>query len=131
MTKEQKFFKALQDVFIGTKIEGKGGFISLMKIKANYYSKIEDILKKDIEEALKNTLHSEMNFLTNSIPFLAGISLKAVQFISIQHHFTTIHTKRFIQMKKKGDCSKYSTYVIIYSGGGNYELSRARRNSIL
>ena len=53
MTKEQKFFKALQDVFIGAKIEGKGGFINLMKIKTNYYSKIEDIRKKDIEEALK------------------------------------------------------------------------------
>ena len=25
MTKEQKFYKALQDVFIGARIEGKGG----------------------------------------------------------------------------------------------------------
>jgi adenine-specific DNA-methyltransferase len=54
MTKEQKFYKALQDVFIGAKIEGKGGFVNLMRIKSNYYCKIEDILKKDIESALKN-----------------------------------------------------------------------------
>jgi DNA modification methylase len=54
MTKEQKFYKALQDVFIGAKIEGKGGFVNLMRIKSNYYCKIEDILKKDIEFALKN-----------------------------------------------------------------------------
>ncbi len=54
MTKEQKFYKALQDVFIGAKVEGKGGFVSLMRIKSNYYCKIEDILKKDIEEALKS-----------------------------------------------------------------------------
>ncbi len=54
MTKEQKFYKALQDVFIGAKIEGTGGFINLMKIKSNYYRKIEDILKKDIEAALKS-----------------------------------------------------------------------------
>ncbi|NMB66705.1 site-specific DNA-methyltransferase [Candidatus Woesearchaeota archaeon] len=53
MTKEQKFYKALQDVFIGAKIEGQGGFVNLMKIKSNYYSKIEKILKDDIEEALK------------------------------------------------------------------------------
>jgi len=53
MTKEQKFYKALQDVFIGAKIEGKGGFVNLMRIKSNYYRKIEDILKKDIETALK------------------------------------------------------------------------------
>lgn len=54
MTKEQKFYKALQDVFIGAKIEGQGGFVNLMRIKSNYYRKIEDILKKDIEEALKS-----------------------------------------------------------------------------
>ena len=54
MTKEQKFYNALQDIFIGAKIEGQGGFVNLMKIKSNYYSKIEDILKKDIEAALKS-----------------------------------------------------------------------------
>jgi len=54
MTKEQKFYKALQDVFIGAKIEGEGGFVNLMRIKSNYYRKIEDILKKDIEAALKS-----------------------------------------------------------------------------
>ncbi len=53
MTKEQKFYKALQDVFIGAKIEGEGGFVNLMRIKSNYYRRIEDILKKDIETALK------------------------------------------------------------------------------
>lgn len=51
--KEQKFYKALQDVFIGAKIEGQGGFINLMRIKSKYYSQIEQILKKDIDEALK------------------------------------------------------------------------------
>jgi len=50
---EQKFFKALEDIFIGAKIEGIGGFINLMKIKSNYYKKIEVILKKDIEKALE------------------------------------------------------------------------------
>lgn len=53
MTKEQKFYKALQDVFISAKIEGQGGFVNLMMIKSNYYSKIEKILKDDIEKALK------------------------------------------------------------------------------
>ncbi|HOQ33354.1 MAG TPA: DNA methyltransferase [Candidatus Hydrogenedens sp.] len=53
MTKEQKFYKALQDVFIGAKIEGQGGFVNLMKIKSNYYQKIEKFLKDDIEKALE------------------------------------------------------------------------------
>ena len=54
MNKEQKFYQALQDVFIGAKIEGVGGFVNLMRIKSNYYRRIEDLLKKDIENALKN-----------------------------------------------------------------------------
>lgn len=53
MTKEQKFYKALRDVFIGAKIEGTGGFVNLMKIKSNYYLKIEKLLKQDIEKALE------------------------------------------------------------------------------
>ncbi len=54
MTKEQKFYKALQDVFIGAKIEGQGGFVNLMKIKSNYYRKIEQLLKEDVEKALES-----------------------------------------------------------------------------
>jgi adenine specific DNA methylase Mod len=53
MTKEQKFYYALQDIFIGAKIEGEGGFVNLMRIKSNYYSKIEELLKKDIDKALQ------------------------------------------------------------------------------
>lgn len=53
MNKEQKFYKALQDVFIGANIEGEGGFINLMRIKSNYYHKIEELLTADIEKALE------------------------------------------------------------------------------
>ena len=53
MTKEEKFYGALMDVFIGAKVEGQGGFINLMKIKSNYYSKIEKIIKDDIDKALE------------------------------------------------------------------------------
>jgi adenine specific DNA methylase Mod len=53
MTKEEKFYEALQDVFIGAKIEGEGGFINLMRIKSTYYSQIEKLLKEDIEKALE------------------------------------------------------------------------------
>ena len=54
-TKESTFFNALRDVFIGAEIEGEGGFINLMKIKSNYYSKIEPILIEDINNALLNS----------------------------------------------------------------------------
>jgi len=32
MTKEQKFFNKLRDIFIGAKVEGQGGFINFMRI---------------------------------------------------------------------------------------------------
>ena len=54
MSKEQRFYNALQDVFIGAKIEGTGGFVNLMRIKSNYYRKIEGFLKADINKALEN-----------------------------------------------------------------------------
>ncbi|MDD3145505.1 MAG: site-specific DNA-methyltransferase [Candidatus Gracilibacteria bacterium] len=34
---EKKFFDALNDIFVGAKIEGKGGYINLMNIKSKYY----------------------------------------------------------------------------------------------
>ncbi|HON05743.1 MAG TPA: hypothetical protein PLB98_05160 [bacterium] len=49
MTKEEKFYTALQDVFIGARIEGEGGFVNLMRIKSNYYCKIKKLLKQDYE----------------------------------------------------------------------------------
>ena len=50
MTKEQKFYKVLQDVFIGAKIEGEGGFINLMRIKSGYCSQIEKLAPKLIKK---------------------------------------------------------------------------------
>ena len=49
---EQKFYDALQEVFVGAEVTGQGGFINLMKIKSGYYRQIKDHLKEDIEDAL-------------------------------------------------------------------------------
>ncbi|MGY4687827.1 DNA methyltransferase [Petrotoga sp. DB-2] len=55
MTKEEiKFFDALEDIFVGAKVEGESGYINLMRIKSNYYKKgVFPQLKKDIDDALK------------------------------------------------------------------------------
>lgn len=53
MTKEQKFYNALRDIFVGAKIEGESGFVNLMRIKSGYYSKIKEHLEKDIAKELK------------------------------------------------------------------------------
>lgn len=51
MSKEEKFFNTLREIFIGAKVEGVGGFINLMKIKSKYYEKIEQLIKEDIDKA--------------------------------------------------------------------------------
>jgi len=54
MTKEQKFYDTLKDIFVGAKVEGESGYINLMKIKSIYYEKgVFPKLQKDIDEALK------------------------------------------------------------------------------
>lgn len=50
---ERRFFEALKDIFIGAEIEGDSGYINLMKIKARYFDKVFESLKKDINEKLK------------------------------------------------------------------------------
>lgn len=54
MTREQKFFNALRDVFVGAKVEGESGYINLMRIKSRYYTEgVFPKLQQDINEALK------------------------------------------------------------------------------
>lgn len=54
MTKEQEFYGALRDVFVGAKVEGESGYINLMRIKSRYYEKgVFPRLQEDINEALK------------------------------------------------------------------------------
>jgi adenine-specific DNA-methyltransferase len=54
MTREQKFYSALRDVFVGAKVEGESGYINLMRIKSRYYETgVFPKLEQDINEALK------------------------------------------------------------------------------
>ncbi len=54
MNKEEKFYNALRDIFVGAKVEGESGFINLMKTKSRYYEKgVFPKLQKDIDESLK------------------------------------------------------------------------------
>ncbi len=50
---EQKFFNALNNIFVGAKIEGESGYINLMAIKSRYYKNgVFPQLKRDIDTAL-------------------------------------------------------------------------------
>lgn len=59
---EQKFYSALEDVFIGEagkKIEGKSGFVNLMKIKSQYFAKIKPYIQKEVAEKIKDDKERE------------------------------------------------------------------------
>jgi len=51
MTKEQKFYNALKDIFVGAKVEGESGYINLMRIKSRYYENgVFPKLQEDVEK---------------------------------------------------------------------------------
>jgi len=52
---EQKFYQSLRDLFVGATIEGRSGFVNLMKIKSNYFNNgVLPHLKQDIEQSLSD-----------------------------------------------------------------------------
>jgi len=64
MSKEQKFYDILKDIFVGAKVEGESGYINLMKIKSRYYEKgVFPKLQKDINKAIR-LCHNYIFYLT-------------------------------------------------------------------
>jgi len=54
MTKEQQFFNALKNIFIGVPVEGESGYINLMRMKAKYFKKVMmPAIQREVEEALQ------------------------------------------------------------------------------
>lgn len=54
---EQKFYSALEDAFIGEAgkdIEGKSGYVNLMKLKSKYFKKIKPFIEEEIEAITQN-----------------------------------------------------------------------------
>ena len=47
------FYDKMQSLFIGYKMEGKGGFINLMDIRSRYYSKFSTFIQDDIDNIIK------------------------------------------------------------------------------
>jgi adenine-specific DNA-methyltransferase len=54
MTKEQKFYSLVQDLFVGAKLEGDSGYVNLMNIKTDYFNKIREKIKAEVEEKFGN-----------------------------------------------------------------------------
>jgi len=50
--KKELFYQILKDLFVGeAKIEGKGGYINLLRIKSKYYEKVKEEIDKEITKA--------------------------------------------------------------------------------
>lgn len=64
MTKEQKFYNILQDLFVGAKLEGDSGYVNLMNIKTDYFNKIkvriEDEIKKNFGDNKPEDLYDKL-----------------------------------------------------------------------
>ena len=54
MTKEQKFYSLLQDLFVGAKLEGDSGYVNLMNIKTDYFNKIREKIKEEVKKKFSN-----------------------------------------------------------------------------
>ena len=66
MNNEKKFYESLERIFVGTLIEGEGGYVNLLKIKQKYYSKVVSELKNQIDndaiitESFKNEFYEKL-----------------------------------------------------------------------
>lgn len=54
---EKKFYDALADLFVGSEVEGKSGYVNLMKIKNAYYQKI---IKPKLQEYVNEKLGEKL-----------------------------------------------------------------------
>lgn len=53
MKNEQKFYSALENIFIGEagqQIEGKSGYVNLMKLKSQYFAHIKPFIEKEVND---------------------------------------------------------------------------------
>ncbi len=59
---EKRFYKILEDIFIGAKIEGKSGYVNLLKIKEKYYNNSINRLRNEInhDEKISGAFKEEL-----------------------------------------------------------------------
>jgi len=67
VTKKDKFFDVLKNIFIGAKIEGESGYVNLMRIKSKYYHEFKDQLLADIDAKLNDVGKSFEEELYNKL----------------------------------------------------------------
>ncbi|MCX7661103.1 MAG: DNA methyltransferase, partial [Candidatus Omnitrophica bacterium] len=113
-TKERKFFKALEDVFVGAKVEGESGFINLMQIKQSYYEKnVFPHLKKDIDTALEDFPEFREELFEKLYTFFESYFSESG---SIYFRYTPIHKNIYekVYTDDKDVMLFYKTHMLYY-----------------
>jgi len=57
MKNEQLFYSALENIFIGEagqKIEGKSGYVNLMKLKSQYFAQVKPFIEKEVNDTFQH-----------------------------------------------------------------------------
>src|SRR4030066_1889124 len=114
MTKEQKFYNALKDVFIGAKVEGESGYINLMRIKSCYYEKgVFPRLREDIEKALKSFPHFRDELFDKLYTFFSRYFSESG---SIYFRYTPLHQNVYekVYTNDKDVMLFYKTHMLYY-----------------
>lgn len=114
MTKEQKFFNALRDVFVGAKVEGYSGYINLMRIKSRYYAEgVFPKLSKDIDEALKPFPHFREEMFDKLYTFFNRYFSESG---SIYFRYTPLHQNVYekVYTDDKDVMLFYKTHMLYY-----------------
>ena len=114
MTKEQKFYNALKDIFVGAKVEGESGYINLMRIKSRYYEKgVFPKLHDDIEKALKPFPHFRDEFFDKLYTFFHRYFSESG---SIYFRYTPLHQNVYekVYTDEKDVMLFYKTHMLYY-----------------
>ena len=63
MTKEERFYGTLKNMFIGIPVEGESGYVNLMRIKARYFERVMmPRLGEEIAQVLQPFLDLPVSF---------------------------------------------------------------------
>jgi len=114
MTKEQKFYNALKDIFVGAKVEGESGYINLMRIKSRYYENgVFPKLHEDVEKALKPFQHFRDELFDKLYTFFHRYFSESG---SIYFRYTSLHQNVYekVYTNDKDVMLFYKTHMLYY-----------------
>ena len=83
VTKKDKFFEVLSNIFVGAKIEGNSGYVNLMKIKSKYYNEFKEQLHTDIDAKLKEVGQNFEEELYNKLFTFFNIPFKITNHLQL------------------------------------------------